>query len=117
MASCGLRQSSASRSISAKTRPRYIRRRRGKHLEAAQQGLGLGAAVGLDHADHHVDALPAALLRRLEHRVGLADARIGAEEDLEPAAPFLPGLLEQRFGGGPALVFSHPRPSPDLPGP
>ena len=81
-------------------------------LEAAQQGLGLGAPVGLDDADHHVDAFPAPLLRRLEHGVGLADARVGAEEDLEPAAPFLLGLLEQRFGCRPALVFSHPRPSP-----
>ena len=36
-----------------------------QHLEAVQQGLGLGAAVGLDHADHHVDALATPLLRRL----------------------------------------------------
>ena len=84
-----------------------------QHLETAQQRLGLGPAVGLDHADHHVRRPPRRRsLRGLEHRVGLADARVSAEEDLEPAAPFLLGLLEQRLGGGPPLLFNHPCPLP-----
>jgi len=41
----------------------------------------------LDVADHDVDAFAAAALRRLEHRVALADARIGTEEDRELPAP------------------------------
>jgi hypothetical protein len=76
-------------------------------LETAQQGLGLGAPVRFDHTDHDVDALAATLLRRLEHGVGLADARVGAEENLEPAAPLLLGLREECFGSRPVLVLSH----------
>ena len=56
---------------------------------------------------------PAHLLaaRRLEHGVGLADARAHAEEDLEPPARFR-GLLaldgrQQRVGIGPSVVHRH----------
>ena len=62
-------------------------------LEATQQGFGLDPAVGLDDADDHVGTFPTPLAGSLEHGVGLADARIGAEEDLESAAPLLLGLL------------------------
>ena len=59
---------------------------RRQDLEALEQRLGLGAPVGLDVADDDVDARRA--LERaggLEHRVGLADAGGGAEEELERA--------------------------------
>ena len=61
-----------------------------------EQRLGLGAAVGLDHADDDVDALALPLPRRLEHGVGLADAGRGADEDPEPAALGAAGLAQQR---------------------
>ena len=80
-------------------------------VEAAQQRLGLRPAVGLDDADDHVRAFLAPLTRGLEHGVGLADAGVGAEENLEPAAPLLLRLLQQRFGCRPPLFFSHPRPA------
>ena len=54
-------------------------------------------------------ALPRA--RRLEHRVGLADARRGAEEDLEAsaraAASAAASAVEQRVGIGPARHVAH----------
>ena len=55
-------------------------------LQAVEQRLGLGAAVRLNPADHHVDALGAALLRLLQHRIRLADAGGHAEEHLQHAA-------------------------------
>ncbi len=57
----------------------------GQDLQAAQQRVGLLAAMSLDQGHHDVDPVARAALRVLEHRVGLADARGGAEEDLEPA--------------------------------
>ena len=47
---------------------------------------GLLATVRLDQADHHVDAFGLLLARRRQHRVGLAHAGAGAEEDPEAAA-------------------------------
>ena len=55
-------------------------------LEALEQRAGLRAAVGLDQADDDVDALGLEAARAQQHRVGLADAGRGAEEDLQPAA-------------------------------
>ena len=46
----------------------------------------------LDHANHHIDTLAALGLGVLQHLIGLADARRGAEKNLQPAAPFLLGL-------------------------
>ena len=43
-------------------------------LEPAQQRLGLGAAMGLDEADHDVDAGLAPGMGALQHLIGLADA-------------------------------------------
>ena len=54
-------------------------------LEALEQRAGLGAAVRLDEADDDVDALGLEAARARQHRVGLADARRGAEEHLQPA--------------------------------
>ena len=84
--------------------------RRGERLEPREQRLGLGAAVGLDAADDHVDALSAGAARGLEHGVGLADAGGGAEEDLQPAARRAAFALlgehplEQAVGVGPPSV-------------
>ena len=64
----------------------------GKDFEPLEQPGGLGAAVGLDDADHHVEALGPFGARRLQHGVGLPDARRGAEEHLELAPP-RPGLF------------------------
>src|SRR4029079_124152 len=52
-------------------------------LETLEPRGGLGAAVRLDEAHDDIDARPAALVRLDEHRVRLADAGGGAEEDLE----------------------------------
>ena len=55
-------------------------------LQVSEERFGLRAPVGLDPADDHVDALGPLLARGLEHRVGLADAGGGPEENLELAA-------------------------------
>ena len=78
------------------------------HLEAGELGLGLGAAVGLDDTDHDVDALFPAPARRLQHLVGLADARRGAEEDFQLAARFLLRRLQESVGRG-AGIFTQGR--------
>jgi len=72
------------------------------HFEPGQQRLGLGAAMGLDHPDHHIDAVLAFGARLFQHFVGLADARRGADEDLELAGrAFLAlRLREQGLGRG-----------------
>ncbi len=81
----------------------------GQPLQPLQQRLGVGAPVRLDVADHHVDALRLQRVRLLQHRVGLADAGGGAEEDLQPAAPGLRLLAlhprEQRVRIGRASVL------------
>ncbi|MGY4302649.1 hypothetical protein ACVWXN_010744 [Bradyrhizobium sp. i1.4.4] len=71
------------------------------HLEPAHQRLGLGAAMGLDKADHHVDARVAPGMGALQHLVGLADAGGGADEDLQLAArALLPARgFKQRLRG------------------
>ena len=79
-----------------------------QHLEARELGLGLGAAVGLDDTDHDVDALFPAPARRLQHLVGLADARRGAEEDFQLAARFLLRRLQESVGRG-AGIFTQGR--------
>ena len=60
--------------------------RRGMTSRSAELRLGVGAAVGLDEPDDDVDALAAEGVRVLEHRVGLADARRGADVDAQPRA-------------------------------
>ena len=64
-------------------------------LEAFDEGLGFGAAVGLDDAGHDVHPVPQLGAGRGQHLVGLAHARGGAEEDLEEAAP---ATLAASFG-------------------
>src|SRR5262249_2314670 len=60
--------------------------------------------VRLDHPDHHVDAGAFPLVGLDQHRVGLADAGRGAEEDLElgPMCVFFlgPNAGQQLIGTG-----------------
>ena len=58
----GLPHEAASRSNSSSTRPRYSSGGGGRRLEPPSRRRGLGAAVGLDHADH--DSRPAARCAR-----------------------------------------------------
>ena len=71
-------------------------------FKAVQQRFGLGAPVGLDHADHDVGAGLSLGMRALQHLVGLADAGSGADEDLQPAgaAVLAPRCFQQGFRRG-----------------
>ena len=79
-----------------------------QHLQPLQQGIGLGAAMGFDIADHHVAAVLLALPGRLQHGIGLADAGGIAEKDLQLAQLgrdlFGLGQLEHRLRGGAYVV-------------
>ena len=76
-------------------------------LEAVEQRLGFGALVRLDHARHDVDAGGALRARGLQHRVRLAHAGGGAEEDLQLAARpprlLLADVRQKGIGIGPPL--------------
>ena len=82
-------------------------------FEPLQQRLRLLAAMRLDDADDDIVAVALARARRLQHRIGLADAGRRADENLElaDAALLLPGSLQQGFGRGPlvdvAPLFRH----------
>ena len=67
-----------------------------------QQRLGLRPPVGLDHADHDIDAGLHLGVRALQHLIGLADARGGADEDLQLSGgiALAPGGLQQRIRRG-----------------
>jgi hypothetical protein len=77
-----------------------------QHIEPFEDGLGLDPAMRLDDADDHVVAFALALLRHLEHRISLADARVRAQEDLQAAAALLLDRLEKDVGYRPILVLS-----------
>ncbi len=64
-----------------------FQRQRRQEFEPVEQGFGFRAAVKFDVADDDVGTVVALAPRRLEHRVALADAGGGAEEDLQAAAP------------------------------
>ena len=74
-------------------------------IRGFQQGVRLGAAVGLDVADDDVHPVGPLLTGGFEHRVGLADSGRGAEEHLELAAAraslFFLDAGQERFGIGP----------------
>jgi len=53
--------------------------------QAAEQGFGLEAAMGFDHAGDDFHALAQLAMGGLQHGVGLAHAGRGTEKDLEPA--------------------------------
>ena len=79
----------------------------GQDLEPLEQRFRLGPPVGLDAADDNVHPVRPEHPRRLEHRVRLADAGGGAEEELEPPARlarllFL-GARQQGLGIGSVL--------------
>ena len=60
--------------------------------QAAEQGFGLGATVGFDYAGDQFDALAQLGMGGLEHGVGLAHPRRGAQKDFEPATA-VPGQI------------------------
>ena len=74
----------------------------GNGLEPVEQGLRLLAPMRFDDADHDIVAVLLPCARLLQHLVGLADARSGADENLEPAgsALFSPGSFEQGLRRG-----------------
>ena len=71
-------------------------------FEPAQQRLGLRPAMGLDNADHDVDAGLELGVRALQHFVGLADAGGGAYKNLQLAerAVLPPGRFQERLRRG-----------------
>ena len=73
-----------------------------QHFKAGQQRLGLGPAVGFDHADDDIDARFQLGMRALQHLVGLADPGSGADEDLQLAGLIVvtPRRLQQRIRRG-----------------
>ena len=76
-------------------------------LQVADLLGGLGAAVGLDEADRHVDALLLEPVPLAEHRVGLAHAGRGAEVDLQPAPLLAADQVEELLGAGAGRVDGH----------
>ena len=68
-------------------------------LEVLQLRLGVAAAVGLDEADDDVEAARAQRVGLLQHLVGLADARRGADVDAQPRPLRLLDAREQGVGG------------------
>ena len=77
-------------------------------FEPLQQRLRLFAAVRLDNADNNIVAVLLSRSGLLQHLIGLADARGGADEDLQPAGTaFLPlSLFEQSVRGRPFVVIA-----------
>ena len=67
-------------------------------FEAFEQGRSFAAAVRFDDADDHVDATALELACAVQHRVGLADAGGGAEEDRELAGALALKLADQGIG-------------------
>ena len=83
-------------------------------FEALHQRLGFLAAVGLDDADDDIIAVFFAGAGGLQHRVGLADARRGADENpqLANTAFLAPSGLQQGFRRRPLIgiapLLCHP---------
>jgi len=91
-----------------------VERPPGQDLESGQERVGLGASVGLDVSDDHVDAVGTLLARGFQHRVRLAHAGRRAEKHLQ-LSPTGAGLLfldagEERLGIGPVLAHELSRP-------
>ena len=78
-------------------------------VEAEHEGLGFGAAMGLDVADDHIHAFLAGLATGFEHGVGFSDAGGGPEEYFQLAAgPFgLFGLDASEQGIRIGALFGH----------
>ena len=69
-------------------------------LEVAYLRVGVGAPVGLDEPDDDVNALAAEGVRILEHRIGLADARRGADINAQPCTIGALDPRQQLLTGG-----------------
>jgi hypothetical protein len=67
-----------------------------KKRKVFEQGGGLGASVGFDEADEHVDAGGAGAAGGGEHGVGFAHAGGHAEEDREASAAVAGGFAPER---------------------
>jgi hypothetical protein len=82
---------------------------RGNDREPREEGLGLGAAMGLDDPDNEVDAVPNLLLGGAEHGERLADARAHSEEHLQlaPARAFLLAVERRQKGIGIGALLGH----------
>ena len=72
-------------------------------LEIADPRLGIGTAVGLDESDHDVDAFAPERVRVFDHRVGLADARRGADVDAETGTLIVLQLRQRLLARGATL--------------
>ena len=59
-----------------------------QHLEPFDESARLRPSMRLDQADDDIDALLLEAARALQHRIGLADARRGAEKHLHPTGGF-----------------------------
>ena len=70
----------------------------GNGFDPFGEKIGLHPAMGFDHADHGIDAVQLAAAGLHQHFIGLADARRGAEKNLQPATPRLARLFQQGFG-------------------
>ena len=100
------RAMTASTSISSSVTPRYSILRRGIDFEVLQLRLGVRATVGLDEADHDVEAAGAQRVRLPQHLVGLADAGRGADVDAQAGALLVLDAGQQGVGGR-SLVVGH----------
>jgi hypothetical protein len=79
-------------------------------LETLEQALGLDAPMGFDVGDDDIGAAGACRPGRFQHRVGLAHAGRGAEENSQPSAPrarVLPLDVSQQFVGIAARGLGH----------
>ena len=75
-------------------------------FEPVNESARLGAAMGLDKADDHIDAFVPETPRILQHRVGLADAGRGAEEHFQPARGLPAERGQKRVRIGASIVGS-----------
>ncbi len=64
-------------------------------LEILDLRLGVRPSIRLDEAGDHIDAARLERVCFLEHRVGLADTRRGADVDAQPGAILLLQAFEQ----------------------
>ena len=73
-----------------------------QYFEALQKRFGFSPAMGLDHTNDDIRAGLLPGMGALQHLVGLADARRGADEDLELAgtAFLAPGRFQKGFRRG-----------------
>ena len=76
----------------------------GNDLEIGDSRLGVCAPVALHEADHDVDAFATERVRVLDHRIGLADARRGADVDPQSGALLRLQLRQHLFTGRAALA-------------